>query len=53
MRIKRRTVLQGLAATGAAIYAPAVVRAQGAAFKIGLLTVKTCLLYTSPSPRDS
>ena len=41
MRIKRRTVLQGLAATGAAIYAPAVVRAQGAAFKIGLLTVKT------------
>ena len=41
MSIKRRTVLKGLAATGAAIYAPAVLRAQGAAFKIGLLTVKT------------
>ena len=42
MRIKRRTVLQGLAATGvAAIYAPAVLRAQSAPFKIGLLTVKT------------
>jgi branched-chain amino acid transport system substrate-binding protein len=42
MSIKRRTVLKGLAATGAmAVYAPAVLRAQGAAFKIGLLTVKT------------
>jgi branched-chain amino acid transport system substrate-binding protein len=42
MTIRRRTVLKGLAATGAAaIYAPAVLRAQGAAFKIGLLTVKT------------
>ncbi len=42
MTIKRRTVLKGLAATGAAaIYAPAVLRAQGAPFKIGLLTVKT------------
>jgi len=42
MRIKRRTILQGLAASGvAAIYAPAVLRAQGAPFKIGLLTVKT------------
>ena len=42
MTIKRRTVLKGLAATGAAaVYAPAVLRAQGAAFKIGLLTVKT------------
>src|SRR3989441_6023855 len=42
MTIKRRTVLTGLAATGAAaIYAPAVLRAQGAPFKIGLLTVKT------------
>ncbi|HKA72363.1 MAG TPA: ABC transporter substrate-binding protein [Xanthobacteraceae bacterium] len=41
MSIKRRTVLKGLAATSAAIYAPAVLRAQGAAFKIGLLTVKT------------
>jgi branched-chain amino acid transport system substrate-binding protein len=35
-------VLKGLAATGvAAVYAPAVLRAQGAPFKIGLLTVKT------------
>jgi branched-chain amino acid transport system substrate-binding protein len=42
MAIKRRAVLKGLAATGvAAIYAPAVLRAQGAPFKIGLLTVKT------------
>src|SRR5262252_2355024 len=42
MTIKRRAVLQGLAASGAAsIYAPAVLRAQGAPFKIGLLTVKT------------
>jgi branched-chain amino acid transport system substrate-binding protein len=42
MSIKRRTVLKGLAATGvAAVYAPAVLRAQGAPFKIGLLTVKT------------
>src|SRR2546425_974627 len=42
MTIKRRTILTGLAATGAAaIYAPAVLRAQGAPFKIGLLTVKT------------
>jgi len=40
--MKRRTVLQGLAATGiATMYAPAVLRAQGAPFKIGLLTVKT------------
>jgi branched-chain amino acid transport system substrate-binding protein len=42
MGIKRRTVLKGLAASGvAAVYAPAVLRAQGAPFKIGLLTVKT------------
>src|SRR5215218_1589957 len=42
MSIKRRTVLKGLAATGVAVvYAPAVLRAQGAPFKIGLLTVKT------------
>src|SRR5215217_9091950 len=42
MSIKRRTVLKGLAATGVAVvYAPAVLRAQGAPFKVGLLTVKT------------
>src|SRR5262252_6515605 len=42
MSMKRRTVLKGLAATSAAVvYAPAVLRAQGAPFKIGLLTVKT------------
>jgi len=42
MTVKRRTVVKGLAATGAAaLFAPAFVRAQGAPFKIGLLTVKT------------
>src|SRR5215475_2972881 len=41
MAMKRRTLIKGLAATGLAIYAPAVLRAQGAPFKIGLLTVKT------------
>src|SRR5262249_32718147 len=41
MAIKRRTVLKGLAANGVAVYGPAVLRAQGAPFKIGLLTVKT------------
>jgi branched-chain amino acid transport system substrate-binding protein len=42
MTMKRRTVLTGLAATGvAAVHAPAVLRAQGAPFKLGLLTVKT------------
>jgi branched-chain amino acid transport system substrate-binding protein len=42
MSMKRRTVLKGLAAAGvAAVYAPAVLRAQGAPFKVGLLTVKT------------
>jgi len=43
MTVKRRTVLKGLLATGAsavAIKMPAV-HAQGAPFKIGLLTVKT------------
>src|SRR5690242_5379123 len=43
MSIKRRTVLQGMLATGAsviAIRAPAV-HAQAAPFKLGLLTVKT------------
>src|SRR5262249_3968405 len=42
MSMKRRTVLKGLAATSAAgVYAPAGLRAQGAPFKTGLLTVKT------------
>ena len=42
MSIKRRTVLKGLAAAGAAtLYAPVVLRAQAAPFKLGLLTVKT------------
>src|ERR1700760_3153964 len=42
MSIKRRTVLKGLAAAGlASISAPAVLRAQAAPFKLGLLTVKT------------
>lgn len=37
----RRTILQGGLAAGAAVAMPSVLRAQGAAFKIGLLTVKT------------
>jgi branched-chain amino acid transport system substrate-binding protein len=43
MKVHRRRFLQGIAASGAAITlnAPAVLRAQGAPFKIGLLTVKT------------
>jgi len=42
MPMKRRTILKGLAATGlATLSAPALVRAQTTAFKIGLLTVKT------------
>ena len=41
MTIKRRTVLKGALASGAAVAMPAVLRAQGAPFKIGLLTVKT------------
>jgi len=40
--MKRRTILKGLAATGlATLSAPALMRAQTTAFKIGLLTVKT------------
>src|SRR3954471_9181814 len=41
MTVKRRTVLQGMLGAGAALAAPAVLRAQAAPFKIGLLTVKT------------
>src|SRR5690348_12842897 len=41
MGIHRRTLLKGAAAAGLAIAAPAVLRAQGAPFKLGLLTVKT------------
>jgi branched-chain amino acid transport system substrate-binding protein len=41
MRIHRRTLLKGAAAAGLAVAAPAVLRAQGAPFKLGLLTVKT------------
>src|SRR5215203_6916567 len=41
MSIRRRTVLQGMLTTTAAVAMPAVARAQGAPFKIGLLTVKT------------
>src|SRR5215203_7174616 len=41
MSIRRRTVLQGMLATTAAVAMPAVARAQGAPFKLGLLTVKT------------
>ena len=41
MIIRRRTVLKGMLGSAAALAAPAVLRAQGAPFKIGLLTVKT------------
>jgi branched-chain amino acid transport system substrate-binding protein len=41
MTIQRRTVLQGMLASTAAVAMPAVGRAQGAPFKIGLMTVKT------------
>jgi branched-chain amino acid transport system substrate-binding protein len=41
MRLHRRTLLKGAAAAGLAVTAPAVLRAQGAPFKLGLLTVKT------------
>jgi branched-chain amino acid transport system substrate-binding protein len=37
----RRTLLKGVAAAGLAVATPAVLRAQGAPFKLGLLTVKT------------
>ena len=44
MTLHRRKLLQGIAASGLgafALSAPALLRAQGAPFKIGLLTVKT------------
>src|SRR3954470_5128567 len=41
MTIRRRTVLKGMLGSAAVLAAPAVLRAQGAPFKIGLLTVKT------------
>ena len=41
MTMPRRTVLQGMLASSAAVAMPAVGRAQGAPFKIGLMTVKT------------
>src|SRR3954464_4476449 len=41
MSMKRRTVLQGMLASAASVAMPAVARAQGAPFKIGLMTVKT------------
>src|SRR5919109_2140299 len=41
MTIRRRTVLKGMLGATAVLAAPAVLRAQDAPFKIGLLTVKT------------
>jgi branched-chain amino acid transport system substrate-binding protein len=41
MTVRRRTVLKGMLGATALLAAPAVMRAQGAPFKIGLLTVKT------------
>ena len=82
--ITRRSFTVGAAAITTTIAAPAIVRAQGAALKVGVLLprsgfqagigqdcyrgvelanpifksiglpeLETCLLYTSPSPRDS
>ena len=41
MRVHRRTVLKGLAATGIGLSAPAIVLAQTGPMRIGFLTVKT------------
>jgi len=41
VRIHRRALLKGAAAAGLAVAAPAVLRAQGALFRLGLLTVKS------------
>jgi branched-chain amino acid transport system substrate-binding protein len=41
MRLNRRTLLKGTVAAGLGVAAPAVLRAQAAPFKLGLLTVKT------------
>ena len=41
MRLHRRSLLRGAAAAGLAVAAPAMLRAQAAPFKLGLLTVKT------------
>src|SRR5215217_6505070 len=41
MTTQRRTILKGMLATSAAMSMPAILRAQSAPFKIGLLTVKT------------
>jgi branched-chain amino acid transport system substrate-binding protein len=41
MSQNRRTVLAGIAATGASLAAPAIVRAQAGPIRVGFLTVKT------------
>jgi branched-chain amino acid transport system substrate-binding protein len=41
MILHRRTVLRGLAAAGAGLAAPAIVRAQAGPLRVGFLTVKT------------
>ncbi len=41
MPVRRRTVLQGLVATGAGLAMPVIARAQAEPFKIGLMTVRT------------
>src|SRR6478672_12034491 len=41
MKIRRRTALKLMLAASSAVAAPAVLRAQNATFKLGLLTVKT------------
>src|SRR6516164_11024285 len=41
MKVRRRTALKLMLAASSVVAAPAVLRAQGATFKLGLLTVKT------------
>ena len=41
MKVRRRTALKLVLAASSAVAAPAVLRAQNAPFKLGLLTVKT------------
>ena len=41
------------AVTGATVEVKMIGDAQGYRFEPANITIKTCLLYTSPSPRDS
>ena len=52
----RRNTLKTLAVGASTLAAPALMlksaHAQSRAVKIGFVSPQTCLLYTSPSPRD-